>query len=322
MRAEAAPAVFIGDVALDEYFAADTWVLPGNKAIIETLATYVGGSIANAARVHAGLGGATEFISLLNRQDLTHQMLDALAEGGVGVPNMLFDDEIGDPRNLIFLVEGEHVVFTPDVDDRPMWLSDDALTELAAPGFVYTTLNRARRLRSGELDAAGVLSALRAGGRRIVFDLDVDGADDNDIELVRGAHVVMMNDRGFETTFGVRASDGDVHSWLETRGVQVLLRSQAAAGAIAYTADETITTRGYAVPVTDVTGAGDTLGGALVFALGAGWPLSRAIAFAVAAASRSVMHLGPNGGVAEVTEIERFAADSATQPRGDEQQDD
>ncbi|RZU65389.1 D-alpha,beta-D-heptose 7-phosphate 1-kinase [Microterricola gilva] len=313
MTAPSAPAVFIGDVALDEYFAADTWVMPGNKALISTLATYVGGSIANAARVHARLGGETEFVSLLNSGELTGRMLAALVDGHVAVPHMLFDEEIGDPRNLIFLVEGEHVVFTPDVDERPMRLSETALAELARPGYLYTTLNRAARLRSVGLEAAGVLARLRDAGRRIVFDLDVDGFD-GDIGLIEGAHVVMMNDRGFEKSFGSEASDADVRSWLESRGVDVLLRSQAADGAMAYTVDETIVAAGYSVPVADVTGAGDTLGGSLVFALGSGWPLPRAIAFAVAAASRSVMHLGPNGGVASIADVERFAADFATEP--------
>lgn len=313
MTGTTAPAVFIGDVALDEYFAADRWAMPGNKGIITTLATYVGGSIANASRVHAGLGGATEFISLLNNGALTTRMLAALSEGDVAVPHMLFDDEIGDPRNLIFLVDGEHVVLTPDVDDRPMRLPDAALAELAQPGYVYTTLNRAQRLRSGGLDAAGVLSVLRDAGRRIVFDLDVDGIDD-DIRLIRGAHVVMMNDRGFEKSFGAEAPEGDVRSWLARHEVDVLLRSQAAYGATAYTPGETISTPGYSVPVADVTGAGDTLGGALIFALGAGWPLPRAVNFAVTAASRSVMHMGPNGGVATVDDVQRFAAEFAEQP--------
>ncbi|MEV3871283.1 carbohydrate kinase family protein [Streptomyces sp. NPDC049906] len=308
------PAVFIGDVALDEYFAADSWVMPGNKAIITTMATYVGGSIANAARVHAGLGGATEFISLLNSGDLTTRMLAALADGRVAVPHMLFDEEIGDPRNLIFLVDGEHVVLTPDVDERPMRLPEPALAELARPGYLYTTLSRARRLRSAGLDASEVLAVLRDAGRRIVFDLDVDGIDGGDIGLVRGAHLVMMNDRGFEKSFGADASEDQVRAWLASHEVDILLRSQAAAGATAYTPDETLVTPGYSVPVSDVTGAGDTLGGSLVFALGSGWPLPRAIAFAVAAASRSVMHLGPNGGVATLAEVERFAAGFAEEP--------
>lgn len=90
-----APAVFIGDVAVDEYFAASRWPLPGDKAELTTIDRYVGGSIANAARVHAGLGGATEFISLLNHGALTPQMLEDLSAAQVRCTHMLYSDEIG-----------------------------------------------------------------------------------------------------------------------------------------------------------------------------------------------------------------------------------
>lgn len=303
-----APAVFIGDVALDEYFTAGTWPMPGNKGLIKTESVYTGGSIANAARVHAGLGGPTEFISLLNESALTDRMLASLGDGGVGITHMLYDNTIGDPRNLIFLVGGEHVVLTPDVDPRPMRLPEYALQALAQPGFVYITLNRARRLRSAELSSHEVLATLRTAGRRIVFDLDVDGFDQSDAELIDGAHIVMMNDRGFTKTFGDNATKQNVRTWLSTHRVDVLLHSRAAAGATAYTGARTIHAHGYDVPVRDVTGAGDTLGGALVFALSAGWPLPESVDFAIAAASRSVMHLGPNGGVATIDEVQEFAA--------------
>lgn len=311
-----APAVFIGDVALDEYFEADHWVMPGNKALIRTLESFIGGSIANAARVHASFTGDTEFVSLLNHGELTTKITDVLTKEGVAVPHMLYDDEIGDQRNLIFLVEGEHIVFTPDVDERPMVFSSEQLAEISCPGFVYTTLSRARRLRSEvagteDLDAAGVLRELLAAGRKVVFDLDVDGLEEDGAELLRGAYVIMMNDRGFEKSFGEEASEDVVRAWMAANEVTVLLRSRAAAGATTYTADETIVTTGYTVPVVDVTGAGDTLGGALVYALGAGWPLAGALEFAIAAASRSVMHMGPNGGITTLDEVEKFSAEYA-----------
>jgi len=309
VTAALAPAVFIGDVALDEYFAADEWVRPGNKALIETLASYVGGSIANAARVHARLGGGTEFISLLNRGSLTKRILDTLAGEGIDVDHMLYDDEVGDQRNLIFLVEGEHVVLTPDVDERPMRMSEASLATLARPGYLYTTLDRAARLRCGDLGASQVLEVLREAGRRVVFDLDVGGLREGDTSLLRGAHVVMMNDRGFENSFGDQGTETEVRDWLSAERIDVLLRSRAAAGATSYSRDATITTAGYEVPVADVTGAGDTLGGALVWALGAGATLAHAVEFAVAAASRSVMHMGPTGGVAEEAEVRSFAAE-------------
>lgn len=304
-----APVIFIGDVALDEYYSCDTWPYPGDKALVKTIAVYTGGSIANAARVHAGLGGETEFISLLNTGPVTAQMEATLAAGGVGVTHMLYDDEISDPRNFIFLVAGEHVVLTPDVDERPMQLSDGALSALTGPGYLYSTLDRARRLRNADLKAEEVLSLLRASGRRLVFDLDVEGFGATDAALIDGAHLVMTNDHGFARTFGEDATDRTVREWLRAHRVEILVRSRAAEGVTAYTAEQTLLVDGYQVPVRDVTGAGDTLGGALVFGLGKGWSLREATELAVAAASRSVMHLGPTGGVAALDDVRAFAAE-------------
>lgn len=304
------PAVFIGDVAIDEYFRAEFWPRPGDKGTIESTGSFAGGSIANAACVHAGFGGATEFISLLNYGASTNLMLETLDEAGVLYPNMLFDTSIGDQRNLIFIVEGEHVVLTPDLDDRPMKLSGVALAALAGPGFVYTTLRRARRLRAPGRDGAAVLGYLRAAGRHVVFDLDVDGFNDDDREFLRGAHVVLMNDLGFENSFGLTA-DGEnctakVQKWLTATGVGMLVRSRASKGVVAYTLDGSIVISGYDVPVVDVTGAGDTLGGALVYALGQEEGLRSALGFAVAAASRSVMHYGSRGGVSTPEDVREF----------------
>ncbi|MHA6669923.1 carbohydrate kinase family protein [Homoserinimonas sp. A447] len=304
------PAVFIGDIAVDEYFRAESWPRPGDKGTIETTATYVGGSISNAARVHAGFGGATEFISLLNRGPTTTRMLNALDDAGVSYPSMLYDERIADQRNFIFLVEEEHVVLTPDVDDRPMTLSESSLRALAGPGFLYTTLRRARRLRSTGRDAVEVLSYLRQSGRRVVFDLDVDGFTSGDLPLLRNTHTLLMNDRGFQKSFPDAEHEERatrvVQGWLKANGVRLLVRSRASEGVVSYSRGDCISVPGYEVPVVDVTGAGDTLGGALVFALGQGTDLQAALEFAVAAASRSVMHLGPQGGVSSAESVHAF----------------
>ena len=86
----------------------------------------------------------------------------------------------------------------------------------------------------------------------------------------------------------------------------LLLHSRSADGARLYTRDGVTDISGYSVDVVDVTGAGDTLGGSLVWALGAGFELVEAVQFGVAAASRSVTHLGPQGGVASRKDIDQF----------------
>ncbi|MCX6014152.1 MAG: hypothetical protein NT020_00940 [Chloroflexales bacterium] len=54
-------AVFVGDVALDEYYRADYWPTIQDKAIVHALPAVPGGMIANAACVAAALGLEVKF---------------------------------------------------------------------------------------------------------------------------------------------------------------------------------------------------------------------------------------------------------------------
>jgi ribokinase len=148
----------------------------------------------------------------------------------------------------------------------------------------------------------------------VVFDLDVDGFAEDEIDYLRGASVVIMNQIGFEHAFGSADLD-HVNAWMRKHEVTTVIRTLAADGAQAYDGREVIEVRGYDVPVADVTGAGDTFGGALVYALPRFPDLRAALDFAIAAASRSVMIEGPQGGVATPEMIEQFRRDFATSRR-------
>ena len=76
-------AFFIGDLALDEYYTAEQWPGVADKGFITELPQECGGSIANAAVVHAALGGETEFISLLNDSPLSERLIGDLHANGV-----------------------------------------------------------------------------------------------------------------------------------------------------------------------------------------------------------------------------------------------
>ena len=306
-RGAAGTAFFVGDVGLDEYFTVERWPGVADKAGMEASASYVGGMIANAAAVHAGLGGATEFISLLNTGALTERMCHDLGAHGVGTSHMLHDETVPDPLNLIFLVGGEHVVLYAETGQAPMLLGPGTMEALKSPGYLYTTLARAKRLSDGARAGADVLAALRSHGRRAIFDLDVDGFSMRDSELLRDAEVVIMNKIGFGHSFGGQDADG-VNEWILSHGVRAVVRTLSAEGAEIYDGSTVQHVPGHQVPVVDVTGAGDTFGGALVHALSEGEALRDAVAFAVAAASRAVTIQGPRGGVASRSMIEEYHA--------------
>jgi ribokinase len=308
-------AYFIGDVAQDDYYWADRWPGLADKAVIRENKSFVGGMIANAACVHAGLGGPTEFISLLNPGVFSQALVDALSARDVRSTHMIYDPAAPDSRNFIFLCQDEHVVLTVDVGERPMCLSADAMAALRSPGYLYTTIGRAKRLTAGALRGAALLADLRSHGRKMVFDLDVDGFSAEDAECLRGADIVIMNEVGFGNAFG-DASPAHIHDWMAQYGVKAIIRTLAEAGAEAYDGSSVIRVGGYSVPVVDVTGAGDTFGGALVYAMPRMPDLASAMELAIAAAARSVTIEGPQGGVASLQDIERFRRDFAAKRSG------
>jgi len=304
-------AFFIGDVALDEYYTAERWPGPADKGMVNELPAEIGGSIANAAVVHASLGGETEFISLLNDSALSRRLIADLSANGVGVTHMLSDPAIAESRNLIFLVGGEHIVLTVEMGQQPMWLRSEALAALRSPGFLYLTLYRARRLRSGNGDEvlaqAALLADLRVHGRRAIFDLDVGGCAQEDLPYLTGAEVVIFNQVGFRASFG-HDDISRIGDWMRAAKIAWVVRTMAADGAEASNGENIVRATGYPVEVVDVTGAGDTFGGTLTWCLWQGQSFGDALAFAVAAASRSVTIHGPRSGKANAEEITRWRA--------------
>lgn len=307
-------AFFIGDVALDDYYTAERWPGLADKAYIRENKSYVGGMIANAASVHAGLGGRTEFISLLNHSPLSRRLCDELNRVGVATTHMLHDADVPNSHNMIFLVGGEHVVLIGDTGEPPMVLPAPALEALRKPGYLYITTARAKRLRGDGLAGAQLLADLRAHGRKLVFDLDVHGFQPVDLAYLQGADILIMNEIGFGLSFG-SPDLAAINAWMREHGVRIVIRTLAASGAEAYDGTGIVRVPGYEVPVADVTGAGDTFGGALVYAIGRSPDLQSAMEFAIAAASRAVTIEGPQGGVATAEVVERFRRDHAASRR-------
>lgn len=303
---------FIGDVALDEYYTADRWPGRADKGMVKELPAEAGGSIANAAVVHAGLGGETQFLSLLNDSPLSQRLITDLKDNGVGVDYMLIDPAIPESRNFIFLVDGEHVVLTVEMGEQPMWLDAAALDALRQPGFLYTTLYRARRLHArtdqGVVKQADLLADLRQHGRRVIFDLDVGGCTPQDMPYLTGAAVVIFNQVGFRAAFG-HDEITIIGDWMQAHDIDWVVRTLAADGAEARNGDTILRVPGFPVDVVDVTGAGDTFGGTLTWCLSQGQAIEEALDFSVAAASRSVTIHGPRAGKAAPDDIRRWRDD-------------
>ena len=178
-------AVFVGDVALDEYYRADYWPSIQDKAIVRALPAVPGGMIANAACVAAALGLEVKFLAMLNSGAITQLLLADLQKSGVDTSLVLFDDTLPDAKCLIFLVADEHTVLIPTMGITHIDITPAQLEVLAQAELIYSTPVEFDLLRCGAMDSLAIIDYCRARGAKMVYDLDVDYLQDGADERFR-----------------------------------------------------------------------------------------------------------------------------------------
>lgn len=294
-------AIFIGDVALDEYFGVDEWPGLGDKVWAEPRAAELGGMIANAASVHAALGGSTRFLTTMNDGQLSRRLLTELNEQGIDTGLCLVDDELADSRCLIFLAGEQHVVITPRIGDQRFELDAASFAVLGAARSIYSSIGDLRRLRFGSLSPAEIVRGIRAAGARVVLDLDVADLEPGDRELIGATEICFVNRIGFERlTAGAPSA---VVAELLAGGMTQLIVTLDADGCIVHNSDGQTAVGGIAATVVDVTGAGDTFCSAFLFAFDRTGDAGIAARFANGAGARATEWHGARSGVGTVGDV-------------------
>ena len=288
-------AVFVGDVALDEYYKADYWPTTKDKAIVRALPAVPGGMIANAACVAATLGMDVKFMAMLNSGAITQLLLADLQQRGIDTSLVIYDETLPDAKCMIFLVEDEHTVIIPTMGITHIEITPAQLDVLAHADVIYSTPVEFDVLRCGTMDSMAIRAYCRAHGAQLVFDLDVDYFKDGDETRYQHLDVVFFNEVGFDSYRG----DLSMHLAAErllSYGISVVVVTQAAQGCMVYTHEQTEHVPGFTVDVVDVTGAGDTFGGSFVYARAMGQTIADAARFANATAAICVGGLGARAG--------------------------
>lgn len=307
-------AVFIGDVALDEFFRTSHWpTSPGTKIDLVPAGTHVGGMIANAAAVYAALGEDAWLLWSMNDSGLSEQLLDELNRSGVDTRLVTRNPALADSRNIIVLVDGEHTVMTPALGLETIPVDDAALSVLSRAQYVYTAIGDMRSLRHDAAGPDAVLTAVRSGGAKIVLDLDVANLRDGDDQLIAGTDILIVNHRGFETYRAGRPAD-EVFAALLARGTAIVVVTLAGDGCRVVDAERDVMVPGIAVEAVDVTGAGDTFGAAFLHALNLTGDSVEAARFANAAAARAVTRVGARAGAVSHAEVLAFLASHGLEP--------
>jgi sugar/nucleoside kinase (ribokinase family) len=283
--------VFVGDVALDEYYRAEQWPGIADKAIVRTLPASPGGMIANAACVAAGLGMPVRFLAALNRGAITQLLLSDLQHNGVDTSLVVYDDTLPDAKTMIFLVGDEHTVLIPTMGITQIDISPAQLDILAGAQYIYTTPGEFAPLRCGDRTSADIIAYCRQRGAKLVYDLDVDYIRDGDDTRYRQVDIAFFNEIGFDHYRGATDARAAAERLLDY-GVEIVVVTKAAQGCVIYTRTETVAVPGVPVTVVDVTGAGDTFGGSFVWACAHGQDIRSAATFANAMAARCVGQMG------------------------------
>lgn len=287
--------VYIGDVALDEYYRADRWPGTADKEEVETLEAVPGGMIANAACVSAALGQDTLFWTMMNSGAVSKRLLEDLEKQGIDTSLSIVDDTLPDSKTMIFLVGEEHTIFIPILHIEHIDISPEQMDILKNARYIYSTCSTLARIRFEGREWQEIAPEIRAASAKVVVDYDVDYERNGDETRFRNVDIGFFNETGFDSVRGEKSYDGQAER-LHELGMSLVVVTLGADGCILYPEDEDpIRVPARKVPVVDVTGAGDTFCSSFITAL-EGHDLRYAAEFATAAASICVGTMGARGG--------------------------
>ncbi len=250
-----------------------------------------GGKGANQAVAAARLDADVTMVVKLGEDDLGDKAEANLRNEGINADFILRTDAIHtgvafiivDERgeNMIVVAPGANTRLTPeDVEAtrEAIVTADILLVQLESP---VETVERAIRIAN----EAGVRVLLNpAPGQpldpRLLARVDVLTPNETEAEIITGHSVDDLQEAG-----------GAAHRLRDT-GVEVVVITLGAQGALLVTEEDAEHIPGHSVDVVDTTGAGDAFNGALAVALAEGQPVTDAVAFANAAAALQVTKLG------------------------------
>jgi ribokinase len=264
---------------------------PGETLLGGKFLSAAGGKGANQAVAAARLGARVSLIGRVGNDDLGDQAIARLESEGIGVAHLARDRTCASGVALIFVGE------------------DGANSIAVAPGanarLSVTDIRKARPLITG----AGFLvmqlevplktvcaAAAMAAANGVPVILNPAPAQTLPASLLRHVSILTPNESETELLTGIRlnshAAITKAAARLRERGVETVVITLGARGALIANAQGARRIPGYRVKAVDTTAAGDVFNGALAVALGEGQMIDAAVRYANAAAAVSVTRMG------------------------------
>lgn len=288
--------ICLGLTAFDSSWQVETLPHGGGKTRASALHEGGGGMAANAAAAAARLGAAVQFWGRAGDDWAGQAMRAQLAALGVDVAQLrLFPGARSSHSAIVVDARGERMIVNfrgAGLPADPLWLPLHALAGadavLADPRW-----------------PEGALALFAAARRRSlvsVLDADVAPAATFDLLLPHTDCAVFSAPglAGYAAAQQLPDRLPDQLQYALARGCRIAAVTLGAGGLRWADASGLHALAAFPVRAVDSTGAGDVFHGALAFALGAGWPLRRALRFSAAAAALKCTRPGGRAGAPDL----------------------
>jgi len=280
---------------------------PGETLLGGEFVTAAGGKGANQALGAARAGGNVTFIAKVGRDMFGDRAVAGFVRDGINVKHISRDPNEPSGVALIFVAKsGENSIAVASGANARLSLADVGRSQVA-----FATANVV--VMQLEIPLPTVLATAQlAAKRRVPVILNPAPARVLPDKLLKLISILTPNESEAESLTGVRVnsmeSAAKAAACLQRRGVQTVIVTMGARGALVAGRDGTRLVRGFKVKPVDTTAAGDIFNGTLAVALGEGRALLEAVHFANAAAAISVTRMGAQPSAPGRAEILRLLA--------------
>ncbi|WP_059050357.1 ribokinase [Paenibacillus senegalimassiliensis] len=296
----------VGSLNQDLVVSSGRMPLPGETLTGESIHYIPGGKGANQAVACARLGAQVDMIGAVGDDTFGRSMLAELEGFGVSTSNVsqLTDTHTG-VASIVHTPEDNSIIIVPGANGHvtaerveqsaeTIRQADILLVQLEIPlDGVEAALRIARE--------AGVPTILNPAPARELTPHILALADyftPNETEFAFYSSSLQQQASQVESDW-----QAALNEWSRHYSHKVIL-TRGREGASYLQNDQPMTIPAPMVKAVDTTGAGDCLNGALGFGLASGWSLEQSLAFAVRAASLSVMKFGAQAGMPSLKEVQ------------------
>jgi ribokinase len=296
--------VVVGSSNTDMIIQLDQIPRPGETRLGGEFATAAGGKGANQAVAAARAGGAVTMIARVGRDMFGERAVAGLAENGVNVDHVLFDDSPSGVALIFVGQDGENSIGVASGANAKLSRADiqNARSAIAAADVVVMQLET-------PLDTVQAAAELADESRALVI-LNPAPAQSLPDRLLKRISILTPNETETELLTGIQVVDDESCSRaagvLLGKGVEAVIITLGARGAYVATAHAKQLVPGFKVKQVDTTAAGDTFNGALAVALAEGMSMTDAVRFANAAGAIAVTRLGAQPSAPSRDEIENL----------------